>query len=346
MVESNKIKVLNILSGSKFGGAELFFERLAVSFEKNKNIDQQVLIKSNKERFDRLDKKVKNISQINFFNYYNPFCSLKIEEIIREFKPQIILSWMNRASKLLPKKRISSEIKVARIGGFYKIKNYSKCDFIITNTFDLKEYVISKGWDPKNVEYIPNFVPPKNNSKMMISNNKNKIILCMGRFHVNKAIDIIIKAMSFLPKFKLFIVGDGVLKNDYMTLIKKFELESRVKVFQWSNNISEYLNTCDILVCPSRHEPFGNIVIDGWAHKIPVVVSDTGGPAKLVKHKLNGIKFEKDNVFELVAKIKELSSDKSLKKKIINNGYNIYKKNYSEDVILSRYLSFFKRVIR
>ena len=112
MVESNKIKVLNILSGAKFGGAELFFERLAVSFEKNKNIDQQVLIKSNKERFDRLDKKVKNLSQINFFNYYNPFCSLKIEEIIREFKPEIILSWMNRASKLLPKKRINSEIKL------------------------------------------------------------------------------------------------------------------------------------------------------------------------------------------------------------------------------------------
>ena len=51
--------------------------------------------------------------------------------------------------------------KVGRVGGFYKIKNYVNCDFLITNTQDLKEYVISQGWDRKAVEYIPNFVNSK-----------------------------------------------------------------------------------------------------------------------------------------------------------------------------------------
>ena len=39
-----------------------------------------------------------------------------------------------------------------------KLKKYAKCDYLITNTLDLKEYIISLGWDPTSVEFIPNFV--------------------------------------------------------------------------------------------------------------------------------------------------------------------------------------------
>ena len=54
---------------------------------------------------------------------------------------------MNRASKILPKSK--GWINVGRIGGYYKIKNYANCDFIITNTNDLKDFVIESGWDSK-----------------------------------------------------------------------------------------------------------------------------------------------------------------------------------------------------
>ena len=43
----------------------------------------------------------------------------------------------------------------------YKLKNYVNCDYIITNTEDLKKYVIELGWDPNKVEHIPNFVTNK-----------------------------------------------------------------------------------------------------------------------------------------------------------------------------------------
>ena len=38
--------------------------------------------------------------------------------------------------------------------------------------------------------------------------------------------------------------------------------------------------------------------------------------------------------------------NKSLKRKIIGNGFKTYKKNFSENVIVSKYLSFFKRIRR
>ena len=54
---------------------------------------------------------------------------------------------MNRASKILPKSK--GWINIGRMGGYYKIKNYVNCDFLITNTNDLKSFVIESGWDSK-----------------------------------------------------------------------------------------------------------------------------------------------------------------------------------------------------
>lgn len=343
---NSKLKIINIMSGARFGGAESFFERLAISFAQNQKIKQKVIIKSNKERIKKLQIVINDIEQIVFFNFLNPLCSYKIKNSIEEFKPDIVLTWMNRASRLLPPKKIKNEIYVGRLGGYYDIKNYAKCDFLITNTQDLKNFVISKGWDRKNVEFIPNFVSNNQISASKIYPTEKRNIICMGRFHHNKAIDILIKSMPFLPSFNLSIVGEGLLENSYRNLIKKFNLNSRVKLYKWSNNISSFLNKASMLVCPSRHEPFGNIVVDGWAHKIPVIVSNVGGPGLMVRHRFNGLKFEKDNVFDLVEKIKTLNSDENLKKKVTINGYKTFKKNYSEKVIVLKYINFFKRICK
>ena len=45
MDENNKLKILNILGGTKQGGAEKFFERLSFALEKKKNINLQLIIR-------------------------------------------------------------------------------------------------------------------------------------------------------------------------------------------------------------------------------------------------------------------------------------------------------------
>ena len=86
---NTKLKILNIISGAKYGGAESFFERLAISFAKNQEIDQKILIRSNRERIKKLKKVTDEVEQLVFFNSFNPFCSYKIEQTIKEFNHQI-----------------------------------------------------------------------------------------------------------------------------------------------------------------------------------------------------------------------------------------------------------------
>ncbi len=344
MGKSNRFKLLNIISGAKDGGAEKFFERLSISFENSSFVKQKVIIKKNSNRYNYLKKYIHDIDQISFFNFYNPFLNYKINKVFNEFKPDIVLSWMNRASSLIPRLRFFKEIKIGRLGGYYKIKNYLSCDYLITNTQDLKDYVCSQGWEKEKVEFIPNFVGNKNFSKKKI-NSEKKIILCFGRFHKNKGIEILIKSMKFLPNYKLWIIGSGKLYDSYITLIKKLKLNDTVKIFDWTDNISQFLNVGNVLVCPSIHEPFGNIILDGWSHKIPVIASDIGGPSVLIKEGYNGLKFQKGDCKELAIKLEKLLKNQKLCLKLATNGFKTFKKYYSEDIITQKYINFFRKVI-
>ena len=344
MEKDNRIKILNIISGSETGGAERFFERLSISFSKNNLLEQRVLIRNYSNRKNFLQENISQIETIRFFNFFNPMLQQKLKKIFLEFKPNIVLSWMNRASSLLPVKRYNQELKIGRLGGYYKLKNYAKCDYLITNTDDLKRYVCDKGWDPNKVEVIPNFVD-QNIKKKKKKKTDRPLIICLGRFHKNKGIDVLIKSMKFLENTDLNIVGRGNELPNYKKLVKNLKLGDKISFFDWTDDISKYLNQADILVCPSIHEPFGNIIIDAWAHQIPVIASNVDGPSILIQDKINGLKFESKNHEQLSLKIKELIKNESLKIKITKNGLNLFKKKYSEDIIVHKYVSFFRKIL-
>ncbi len=343
MATNNKLKILNILGGAREGGAEKFFERISLSLEKEFGIEQEIIIRKNQNRYNRLRDKVRNIHQIKFFYFHNPFCHKRINEIFQNFKPNVVLTWMNRASRLLPDSEKFNTINIGRLGGYYKIKNYVNCNYLITNTPDLKDFIIKTGWDPSKVEFIPNFVNENSKNKLE-KNTEKKIIICLGRFHKNKGIDIMLKAMTYITEFDLWIVGSGEEKELYDEIILKYKLKEKVFFYEWTDDISKFLNVSDLLICPSRHEPFGNVIVEAWAHKIPVIVSDTGGPKVMVKHKINGLKFKNEDMFDLLKHIKLLFSKPNLRKKIIKNGFYEFKKNYSEDLIIKKYINFFYKV--
>ena len=323
------MRILNILGGARDGGAEKFFERICFALSKKHNVSQEVIIRKNQVRYQSLKKVINKIHQINFFYFFNPFCHKKIEEIYSKFKPHITLTWMNRASRLLPTKNSKSSINIGRIGGYYKIKNYVNCDYIITNTEDLRNFVIEKGWDPLKVEFIPNFVDENNKEKIKKKSLKKNII-CLGRFHKNKGIDILLKAMTYISSHDLWVVGGGEEKKFYDELISKYNLSDKVFFYEWTDNISKFLNVSDVLVCPSRHEPFGNVIVEAWAHKVPVIVSDIGGPKVIIKHKVNGLKFKNEDMYDFLVQFKTLDESKSTRQKLIKNGFNDYKKIFGK----------------
>jgi glycosyltransferase involved in cell wall biosynthesis len=100
-----------------------------------------------------------------------------------------------------------------------------------------------------------------------------------------------------------------------------------------------------MVVCSSRHEPLGNVVIEAWAHRRPIVCAASAGPAQLVTHKHSGLLVPIDDSDALAAAINRLAGDRVLREKLASGGYEAYRAEFTEAAVVGRYLELFRKVV-
>jgi glycogen synthase len=71
-------------------------------------------------------------------------------------------------------------------------------------------------------------------------------------------------------------------------------------------DVYRWYAAADILVVPSRYEPFGMVVLEGMLHGLPVIAADIGGPADILQHGRTGLLFPPRNVEALAAALRQL----------------------------------------
>ena len=105
-------------------------------------------------------------------------------------------------------------------------------------------------------------------------------------------------------------------------------------------NIEKYMHEADMVVLPSiEFESFGMVLIEAMRQKKPVICSNHGGMKEIVKNNVNGLLFQNKNYRDLKKKLQILIRSKS--KRIIfgKNGYNIFKKNFENNIFLENYIN-------
>ena len=113
-------------------------------------------------------------------------------------------------------------------------------------------------------------------------------ILCVARIDRQKNQMMLVEALARHPGATLRLVGP-VTQVDYDVELKRraaeLGVEGRVTfVGALKPGSPELLGeyaSADVFVLPSRHEPFGIVVLEAWAAGLPVIASDIGGLGKL-----------------------------------------------------------------
>jgi glycogen synthase len=72
------------------------------------------------------------------------------------------------------------------------------------------------------------------------------------------------------------------------------------------DDVYRWYGTADILVVPSRYEPFGMVVLEGMLHGLPIIAGGIGGPADIVEHGTTGLLFPPRDVEALAAALRRL----------------------------------------
>jgi glycosyltransferase involved in cell wall biosynthesis len=92
---------------------------------------------------------------------------------------------------------------------------------------------------------------------------------------------------------------------------------------------------------PSRFEPLGNVVIQSWAHGVPVIAARAAGPSALIRDGEDGFLIEIDDAEALAAKTKILLADKELSARFVANGARRVETEFSESAIVAQWRALF-----
>ena len=332
------------MAGAEFGGAEAFFVRLAIALNRT-GLEQKVVIRKNPARAALLRHGEVEPIELPFGGRMDFSTTRALKREIKEFQPDVVLTWMNRATSMCPK---GDFVHAARLGGYYDLKYYAACDHLIGNTQDIVEYLVEHDWPAEKAHYLPNFVFDEDAEPLtrreFFTPNDVPLIVALGRLHENKAFDVLLSALTRVPNAYLWLAGDGPLKEELQKQAEVLGIKPRVRFLGWRDDTAALLKTADLFVCPSRHEPLGNVVIEAWAQGLPVVAADSMGPGTLIENMESGVLVPIDDEILMARAIRGVLDDEDLARRIAENGYQTYQDNFTEAGVVEQYLEFFKKV--
>lgn len=162
------------------------------------------------------------------------------------------------------------------------------------------------------------------------ANLKNHIIVAAGRYAEQKGFDLLIGAFAIIadefPDWILKIYGEGTLATGYVKLIHKYNLEKQIVLEPGSERMNEKLSEASIHVCSSYYEPFGMVIIEGFAMGLPCISFACDGPREIITDGYDGIIVPREDVTALAEAMKKVMSDEVLRMELGANAYETAKK--------------------
>jgi glycosyltransferase involved in cell wall biosynthesis len=338
------MRIMQVMAGAERGGAETAFVDMCLAL-RAAGLDQMVVTRSNDLRVPQLEKAGIAVKCLPFggtLDFYTPW---KMKSLIAAYRPQIVQTWMSRASWKTPSDP-ARYLKISRLGGYYALKYFRTTDYFTTITPGIREYLIGQGISSERIRHINNFAETEAVSKPLRKSDLNTpedatALLVLARLHPSKAIDTLIRAVADLPAVHVWIAGEGGLRGELEALARDLGIAERIHFLGWRSDRAALLQACDICVFPSRYEPFGTVFVQAWANRVPVICSRADGPRQFVRDGEDGLLFDIDDVNGLTAALEKLISDKELQSRLAEAGYARYQNEFTKERTVQAYLDFY-----
>ncbi len=320
-------------------------DKPAFPFSEKVKITYLIDDKPNKEEFKRA---IENKNIISIFK--EGIKSVKILYLkrsrnikaIRNTYSDYIITTRTFHSRLVGYYAYNNIIKIATEHNFHNndkkyitkvIDSIKDFDYFVVVSNNLRKFYENKIGKTKCI-YIPNVIDnlPDKRSKLT-----NKNIITIGRLSPEKGqkdlIDVFKIVNKELPKTKLFIVGDGPLKQELENYTKELKLTDKIIFtgFLGNKEKEKYILDSSIFILPSYTESFGLVLIEAMSYGLPCIAFDSSdGARELLKDDV-GI-LVKDRNKEKMAKeiIKELKNKDS--SEYSDNGYKFCQRYLIDNV--------------
>ena len=354
------IRSIHILGSRQFGGADQFFVRLVRALG-DAGHPTLAVTRPGSPAAEALAESGHEQVQIPMANGFDLASVWRIRSLVADWQPDIVQTYMGRATRLtrLPGRRRA--IHLARLGGYYKIWGYYRhADGWIGNTRGVCDYLAGAGLPTDRIWHIANFVPepspcqPDELARIREGRYLPEdawLMFALGRFIDIKGFDDLLQAVALLPasvggrRAHLMIAGDGPMKQTLHSLARELGLADRVTWLGWCADPTPYFRLADLMVCPSRHETLGNVILEAWRHRCPVVSTTTPGAREIATDGENAWLCPVQAPPDLAASIRTaLEAPAQARERRAEQGFETVMSQYGREAILNAYVSLYERL--
>jgi glycosyltransferase involved in cell wall biosynthesis len=216
----------------------------------------------------------------------------------------------------------------------------------------------------KNVFYVPNGVDVDRFATADGAAFRNahgfqpseKIVLCVSRIDYQKnQIGLVHAFAAFAkdhPDHRLVLVGPVTVEAYHEQLMVEIEtlgIAGRVLVLQGFPPDDPLLpgayRAAEMFVLPSRHEPFGIVILEAWAAGVPVVANRIGGIPGFATDRENILFAEPGNEDELARSMAELAGDGALRKTLADHAFKKASSTYDWPMVARQVRGIYEQLI-
>ncbi|EIC20287.1 glycosyltransferase [Thiorhodovibrio frisius] len=343
---------LQLIGSKELGGAERWFQRFAVALATEQA--PAVLGVRRGSALERLDYAGLSLARLPFLSVWDPLSRAAIKRLVGRECPQIVQTYMGRATRLTRLGRLQrgGAVHIARLGGYYKLSPYRHAHGWVGNTRGLCDWMIGQGLPVAQVHHLYNFAEPVcphppaaiEHLRHSLGLGDAWVLLALGRFVPVKGQSYLLQALSRLPAeidqrpWVLLLVGDGPLRASLQQQAQDSGLSQRLRWCGWQADPGPYLQLADLVVFPSlEQETLGNVILEAWAWRRPLLSASFRGARELIRPGEDALTVPCADAPALSVAIRQLLGDAHLRHELVERGARRVREEFSQAVIMQQY---------
>ena len=338
----NKIKVLHLISGDLWAGAEVMAFNLIRSLSESSDLDISIILLNEGKLAEELRNCGLEVHVIDERSYSFWKIFRKALELINEKNPDIIhahrykenllalfISKSCRRIKLIATQHGLPEITGANISLVAGLK--SKLNFHILSRYfaktvavsnDIRNTLISRfGFADESIEVIHNGIhlPPSPSYPKLL--DRPFVIGSSGRLFPVKDYPLMVEiahniALSGKANIRFELAGDGPERTQLENLIRRDGLQENFILKGHQDDMDSFYLGLNIYINTSVHEGIPMTILEAMAHGLPVIAPAVGGIGEIYSDGVEGFLIKGRDPQEFAVKCLQLFKDRAMRERM------------------------------
>jgi GalNAc-alpha-(1->4)-GalNAc-alpha-(1->3)-diNAcBac-PP-undecaprenol alpha-1,4-N-acetyl-D-galactosaminyltransferase len=336
------MRIMLAISSMTAGGAERVAATLVNSWSAKNHQVALVTVASTSLDFYPLDYKVTRfaLDLSHSTTTWRDFVTVnfkrirKLRSAIREFKPDVILSFIDTTNVRVLLASIGTGIPVIveehidpvqnPVGTTLKLLRrvlYKRAAAVVVLTPGIVQWA-SSFVRQDAVHVIPNPIDGRfcKNGKLEAQRDGHRVI-AIGRLEAQKGFDMLLKAFAQCapehPSWNLKIIGDGSEREHLHVLARILEISDRVEWQPMAREPEKELHCSDLFVLSSRYEGLPMVLLEAMACGLPVVSFDCpSGPGDVIRDGEDGLLVPPNEIAALARAMSRLMTAEDERKRL------------------------------